>query len=58
MSRKLEPILAVEVAFPEAEAYMRSFSDLVERSGPELEALKDGCKLVEPYWDERLKRDP
>ncbi|CAK9087068.1 Uncharacterized protein SCF082_LOCUS41163 [Durusdinium trenchii] len=33
LDRKLEPIPAAEVASPEAEAYMRSFSDLVERSG-------------------------
>ena len=57
LQRELSPLLARDLAPPETQTYLDNFADLVERDSIELEALRAKGDLVEPHWDERLKRD-
>ncbi|CAJ1358771.1 unnamed protein product [Effrenium voratum] len=57
LQRSLDPIPAMELASPEAGAFLRGFATMIERPAEELEALRSSGGLVEPYWDAGLRKD-
>ena len=57
LQRSLDPIPAMELASPEAGAFLRGFETMIERPAEELEALRSSGGLVEPYWDAGLRKD-